>query len=437
MVNTHRGLGKSFLGILLAIERALRYPNQQCRVGAPDRKQCGSYARPILRQILALCPPELQPRKVDDTWFFHNPRWNDPKALSELHLIGCKEDAESQRGPRSDYIFLDEVRNIENLDYVVVDIFGFHTVGRQNPLMVICSTPPDSGDHPFSAVYVPEAAQEKRYIEIPVTANKDWRSQDDRALAKLCRGKDTVAWKREALCQLESNPDRLICPEFMLLEDKIVVESHQRPDFFYPFMYIDTGWVDFTALVWAYVDWKEQLLIVEKTILFRKKHTGYVAKTIRETEKELYGDDGPYHPITRVGDLTPQQLDDLEIEYGITILPAKDRNDPDANIASLRTRIFEEKIRILRETNAGLISQLRNGVRNEKTGKIDRIPDKGHWDAGMALAYGVRETEYHTNPFPRAAMVYQNRFYGADYEKEPERLRITRNPIQITRRRIR
>lgn len=434
VLNCHRGMGKSFLLILLAIERALRDPNSLVRIGAPDREQCRSYARPILRQILEACPQEIYPTKVEDTWYFKNPRWGNPEAVSELWLISLKDDAEGQRGPRSDLIVIDEARNVENLGYVVEDILGWHFVGRNRPLMVLCSTPPESGAHPFSKVYVPEAQSDKRYIEIPVTENEDFRPQDKRALLKFCRGANSIAFKREGLCKLVSDPDRLIVSEFPEAQGEIVVSSWKRPEFFFPYLFMDTGWVDFTALIWAYPEWPSQHLIVEKTILVRKKNTGFIARLIKETEEELYGATGPYHQVQRVGDLTPQQLDDLEVDQGVTVLPAVDRHDPDATIAHLRTRIYERRIRIVEPTNRGLIYQLENGVRDPKTLKIPRTPELGHCDALMALAYGNRNVDYLANPFPRTRHFSTEKHYSQPLQEEDGPIRITRNPLWIHRR---
>lgn len=434
VINAHRGLGKSFLLILLAIERALSGPNQFVRIAAPDREQCRSYARPIIRQILDQCPRELAPEKVDDVWSFKNPRWGQPGAVSELELVSCKDDAERQRGPRSDLIVVDEARNIVNLAYVLEDIFGFHFVGRERPLMVLCSTPPHSADHVYTKKYVEEAKVEGRYIEIPTFENKDWRPQDDRMLSKLVGGKKTIAWLREAHCQLQSDPERLIIPEIVEARSTVIVNTYERPQFFFPYMFMDTGWVDFTALIWAYPDWAEQLLIVEKTILVRRKNTGFIAELIRETERELYGEHGPAHGITRVGDLTPQQLDDLEIDHGVTVLPAIDRHDPDSTIATLRTRIQNHGLRIIESTSRGLIHQLENGVRDDKTGKIPRSQEMGHCDALMALAYGNRNVDYHANPDVRRPGYSVDSFYSLPMPKRTGSIQITRQPIVITRR---
>lgn len=437
VLNCHRGLGKSHLLHLLAVERALEFPNQQVRLGGPTRKQISKVSKPIIRTILLSCPHELQPTLLDDTYSFRNPRWNDLNAVSELHLVSCKDCAESERGPRSDLVLIDEARDIANLEYVLDSVFGFHFVGREFPLEIISSTPPDSSDHPYSSRYVPDAAEEGRYIVIPVTENKDWRDQDDWALKKLCRGKETVAWRREALCKLESNPERMIVPEWSEegTPEAIVVDEYQRPQHFFPYMCMDTGWVDFTAMIWFFVDWHKQIMVVERTELVRKKHTGFIAQLIKQTELELYGEIGPHHPITRVGDLTPQQLDDLEVQYGVTVLPAKERNDPDANISELRSKIADRKIRIIRAPNESLIYQLKNGTRDEETGKIIRTKTMGHWDAGMALAYGSKEVDFWGNPNPRASYNKETHFLAPN-EKLDEPLTITREPLKITRHKL-
>lgn len=406
----------------------MRYPFQQVRFGAPNAEQGRTFVLPIIQSILARCPVEISPEKVGMTWTFKNPRWGRSDATSQFHLVSCKDDAESLRGPRSDMVLLDEVRDIPNLQYVVEDVFGFHFVGRDDPIMVMCSTPPKTAGHAFTQLYAKEAEEEQRYFVCSVEDNPDWRQQDDKILSKLCHGKDTVAWRREALCHLVSDPEKMIVPEFLDAEKEIVVDDYPRPSHFFPWVFIDTGWVDFTAIIYAYVDWLASTLVVERTVLVRKKNTAEIADLIISNEKDLYGNVA--HQVTRVGDLTPQQLDDIESIYGVMIHDAE-KHDPDSCCAELRARVGKRKIRIIRDGNEGLIYQLRNGIRDDK-GRFARSEEMGHCDAIAALMYGNKFVDYHANPFPSGYAI-PNDVFVSRREEDPQQLKITRFPLRIRR----
>jgi hypothetical protein len=445
VVNCHRAFGKSFLLALLAIERCLRYPGQETRISSPTFKQTKEIIAPILKKILAHCPQELVPTSRQAKLMFKNPRWEEGALESTLHISTCKDDAETQRGLRSDFVAIDECRDVSNFDYVVSSVYLFHFAQRENPLFILSSTPPDSTDHAWSRIYVDRARRDERYFEFPVIKNQDWTETDDEMLVDVCGGKDTPAWKREALCLLISDSSKMIVPEILNAED-IVIEEYKRPTHFFPYICLDTGWVDKTAVLAGYVDFLNQLLIVEQELILSRVTTRELAEHIFSMERQLYKD--CWHPVRRIGDMTPQQVADL-IEAMRDIAPrdypvsfstdVKTRrplgHNIDPQIAKLRSAIQGRNIRILK-CCTGLVEQLKTGTQDEH-GRFDRSEEHGHYDAIAALKYLYSYVKWRMNPFPDPTMT-PNQFIAPWEEMEVSRDKalITHNPVMVTRRKL-
>ena len=56
-----RQTGKSFLMCLLAIETCIRKPGAIVKYACPKQKMVKTILKPIMRQILEDCPPEVKP----------------------------------------------------------------------------------------------------------------------------------------------------------------------------------------------------------------------------------------------------------------------------------------------------------------------------------------------------------------------------------------
>lgn len=432
ILNAHRAFGKSFLLLLMAVERCIALPGQDVKFAAPTGKQCTDIATPLLRLILSKCPRKLLPHKGQGKYTFHNPRWSDPDAISVLHIVSCKDDAEGQRGLRSDMIVVDECRDVPNFRYVTKDIFLFHFAGRANPLYVLSSTPPNSMDHPWCS-YIEEAIPENRYIEFPVTENKDWNDKDESMLLAVCGSKETTTWRREALCERVSEESSLIVPEFQHAEGEIVVESYQRPSHFFPHTCVDFGFMDFTAALFGYVDFIKNLLVIEDEVFVKYKTTGEIVKLIQDKEAALgYKSEGP-RAVRRIGDNDPQQLANLSLDHGLYI-SATEKWDKERWLNELRYNVQIGKIRILDRCKS-LIYQLRNGVREPDVDRLKFLRGEkvGHCDAIDALIYLNRMVNWRANPFPFVDNFDKFNQIRSGVPQEPGggTIKITHKPIYI------
>lgn len=399
--NCHRRLGKSFLLVLLAVERCLRYPNQHVKYGAPTFKQVQEIVVPHLADLLRNCPDIARPARAQYEWTFQNPRWPINSPPSILKIVGLNiQQGDRLRGQRANMAVLDEVREVEEADYILSNVLAYQFVGQENPLLICASTPPRTMSHDFVTKLIPRAIERGTYSEVPTSANEDWTQMDEDLIVEEVGDDSTTSYQREALCKLISEDSDLIIPEFTRPDrhgkdtSESVIEDRKRPDYFCPMVVMDTGWVDHTAILFGYVDFKDQILVVEDEIVVHYQTTGSIAASIRVKEHTLYK--GNPHETRRKADCTKQQLDDLRRDHKLWFTEVQ-KYDRDQALARLRTAVQKKKVRIHPRCES-LIYQLRHGVWNRRRSSFERSESLGHCDALSALVYMWRVSNFDENP---------------------------------------
>ncbi len=228
-------------------------------------------------------------------------------------------------------------------------------------------------------------------------------------MLEIFRDKRSADWLREMECVLISNPEKLVVPEFLTAKATAVVSEIKRPDSFYPLVCADGGYVDFFAVLFGYIDFLQQKLVVERELLLRRKNTGEIAEAIRKAEEEVFP--GKKNSIWRFGDLTPREIADLSQLYGLYFRPAE-KHDRDSHLAVMRHGMAQSKI-MIHQSCGGLIHQLECGVRDER-GNFARSESMGHLDAVAALSYLYRQAPWFSNPFPQGGYYIGSRFVPED-----------------------
>lgn len=410
VLNCHRRLGKSHMLTMLAVERCLSQPYQEVKYGAPTRDQCKSIVRPLLHQILLQCPGELYPRRSGFEYRFHNPAWGDPRAYSTLQLVGCNvDDGNRLRGQAADLVLLDEVREIPNLDYIVSHVLAHQFQRRTLPMIVMATTPPESMAHDFVERFIPWAQATNSYWCIPSSNNEDCTEDDERIVLRMCRNKESVAWRREMGCELVSDPEHLVTPEFQKLKDEILVDEWVKPDWYQPYTIIDGAYRrDNLSMGFCYPDFVEQALIFEDSVLMKEKTLQEISDQARAGEKRCFKEMlEAGKPIRRMGDMTALELESLAANFGLPIREVE-KYDKDAAVMRFRHAIEDLRIKVVADRdefgnprkNVGLINQLEHGIYNRGHTDFERTEELGHWDAGMMAVYATRMVNMKENPRP-------------------------------------
>ena len=435
--NCHRRMGKSFLLVLLLIERCLKYPRQEVKFCAPTKQQVTDIIRPLINFILEDCPKALRPFKREGAteFYFRNPRWGPDfsETTSCLKLIGVNVgDGDKARGQGADVVALDECGLYRDMDYLVNSVLLYQFANRHKPAMIMATSAPVTVAHDFYELYVPRAQESDDYMEVRAPDNPDFSEQDRRNVLSYCDGgEDSVAWRREALCEKVSDESALILPEFQRAQTRVMVEKYQRPAFFHPWASMDTGWVDHTAVLYGYIDFEPQILVIEHVIWVHYKSKGDVAYLMKEVERRLYPEDLLNRmdvKIRRVADMDPQGIADFRTEYKIPIryvdkghATGTYNSSMEANIAKLRSGIQEGRVRVLKnETTEPLIYQALHGVWDEGRKKFARPASSarraeasllGHCDCLAAWAYLYKNVLWRENPRKEHLANTDNIFY--------------------------
>jgi hypothetical protein len=429
--NCHRGFGKSFTKTIIGLERCSQAPRQIVRFGTESEVAALEIIKHQLEPMLDRRPKDFKVELSNDTWHIQNPRWGKDE-WSELHIFGCRENARKHRGKRSDLVLMDEGRNIEDLEYVMRSVFGPHFVTRDKPLAIIGSTPPDTPDHAYSSVYIPEAIEGDRYFICRATDNPDIREQDLRMMIDGCGGEESVHWRREGLCELVADDARRVVAEWKQVRDTCFVDHWPRPEHFFPRVFIDVGWEDKTALLYGYHDFHSNKLVIEREYVASYKTAAEIAEMSLAIEWELWGDTENYHHVTRVADADKWGLETLRKDQRFHCRAAE-RWDRDGTVNQLRSRVQREQVVVHRECKI-LDSQLTNSIWNRRRNNIQRDM-YGHFDAGMALAYGASQISWRVNPDPESRVNDDDLFVRPNrQQREPGGAIVTRRPLRVTRR---
>lgn len=459
VLNCHRGFGKSWFLTLYGFEYALRKPGVTVRFGSPTLTQTEEIALPIIQKILITKPKAISVRKVANNFYFRSPRWKKDAQESVFNLFSCKEDAESMRGKRANLILLDEVRSIDNARYVIEEVLLFLTAMQEDPLMILSSTPPARIDHAFTSHFIPDAQKSGRYFEMPIDRNQDFPESQAKMLERICGGRHTAGWKREALCITLPDPSALAVSEFQDAKMEIVREV-PRPTHYYIHEGMDAGFMDYTAVLFAWVWFIQQKLVIEDELVFHFKSTVDIASAIARKEEDLWSKAVHRDRISRYADATKQQLHDFRTTYDLRFHPA-DRWDLEASLADLKGAIQLRHI-VIHPRCVHLINQLNSSTLNKKRNDFDRPketdmggedptrPVMGHSDALMALVYlwKMAKRRLLDNPYPDPREVWRNdpgvivdipTYYnkaGREVNYKTKNVGITRKPLTINRRKI-
>lgn len=399
VVLAHRHLGKSTGGVIYLLERCLQRPSNVIFL-APKHNQCERILRQPLRKVLAHCPSEIKLNWRGPVLTIRNPMWHDSQAVSTFQYLGAdKDDGSHIRGcGGQNVIFLDEVRDNASLDYLVKSVLTFSFQKQDNPLLVMITTPPDSLDHPLTRPggFLEQATAAGRSLVISGEDNPDVSESDRNEILASCGGdRNSDYYRREFLCHLIQNSELATCKEYSSMKAVCEVESYQRPANFFPMIVADMGWEpDPTAILAGYVDFDQQVLVVESERLIKRASTGEFAQAVTDLEQTVFGG---VQGIRRYADATPQQLDDFWREEKVQF-SAVEKYDRKAALARLRAIVAEGRLRILPQCKH-LRYQLLTGLL-DKRGELARTESLGHQDCTAALIYMARMAPWSRNTHP-------------------------------------
>jgi hypothetical protein len=398
VIETHRRLGKSHWGLMLSNECCIPKPGRRVVYGAPTKEMALPIVKPNMSKVLESCPIDLRPSMTKWSYSFRNPRWPRHSDHSILDIFGINSNPDAARGGYCDLAIIDEAGYVDDLKYFINEVMVWQFMGRESPMLILISTPPKSMDHPFITKYIPEAKAKGRHYILPASKNPDFTQTDEDYVLQVCGTKNSIAWKREAECEHITDPESLVVPEWQEAK-KEIIRHEVRPTYYIPIICMDTGWSDFFHVLFGYVSFNHQRLIVLDEIWGHYMSEGQIVGLIKEKEEDVFPPDVKLkHKTRRIADATALTLNSFWVDHRMNFEQAQ-KHDADATLAGLRTNIQAEKV-IISPDCQHLIYQLDNGIWNPRRTDFQRSETLGHCDGIKALAYMNRQAPWSVNPNP-------------------------------------
>lgn len=402
LICTSRRLGKTFLLLVMALEKCLQQPGARVLLTAPFAKDGQELAQDTLVTVLETCPEDLRPewRTQAKELVFKNGSILRVKGLNN-------ESAEFLRGGTYHLVLMDEVGSVDSLSTILASVITPTTLTTQGKI-ILATTPPTSLGHDSAAIYEQLAARGATAVftlkDAPHVLDQVKISYLEEAgetpeVAEACiKGNaipKTTTAQREYFAIWTTDSDSAVIPEFTRELEAEIVKEWQRPPYYYSLVSLDPGFQDMSAALFAYVDFAQGKLIVEDEFLIAKANTEDIAAAIQAKEKMLWAN----KPYLRVSDVDLRLQADLQAQHGLSFICTK-KEDSQGAINFLRLLISSKRF-IIHPRCVHLIRQLRNATFNRKG--TDFARGRGldsHYDLVASAKYLARNAPFHANPYP-------------------------------------
>lgn len=390
-----RRLGKSAAALVIGMEHCIRKTDCIVRYGAATQKDVKEIIHPLMGILTATCPEDIRPywNQSEGKYFF-------PGKKSFMVVSGLDEGrADNLRGTYMDLGILDEAAFVDDLQYAVRDVLMPQLLTTDGHIL-FASTSPKTPAHAF-VDYMLEAQTNDAYLKM--TIHEDSRPEVIARIPEWMKeagGEDSTTWKREYLCEIITDEESAIVPEFAKPEIRArVIQELERPPHFIPYTVVDLGLIDFTAAVFGYVDFKRGKKVILDEFLVNRKDSKFITDAIFTKENQIWGD-YKAHPVRRYFDgpaLTVQDINSIhEMECSLV---ASEKDELDAMVNELRLDCMTGILQIhprAKET----AKQLQYGIWDKAHRKFDRSSTYGHFDLLAATMYFVRLVSLRENPYP-------------------------------------
>lgn len=405
-----RQTGKSFTMCSIGAEYCQRNPNVKVLLLFPKKKDCKRVAKEHMRKIHEDCPEHLKPEhKVADNTFVY------PNG-SEIIMAGTDGgSAESVRGSTLHLILMDEAGFHDYNDFMyIVNSILMPTLTTTNGKVIMASTPSKEPDHPFMTDFVDIYRANGWLVEYDIYSNP---LIDDKMRAKILAryplGEEDPEYQREYLLKTRVSNSLMVVPEWHDIKDDIIRDS-ERPIFADNYVSIDPAVVDGTGIIFAYYDYKRDMLVIEdelflggdgtKSLTTQEIADGIVRKENIRFRNRYTGE--VIKPYMRISDNNlPLLINDLRSRHGLQFRTTKKDNKED-KVNQVRMLMKRGKLEINPRCKI-LIDHIRTAkwkpnrkefVRNK--GDMSKGINPNHSDLLDALVYLVRNYHPHRNPYP-------------------------------------
>lgn len=398
-----RRSGKSYTLCVLALEQCIKHPNSIVKFVSPTKLQVTNNVRPIFRQILEQCPEEISPefRKNEFIYYFPNG--------SEIQLAGSDAGhAQKLRGSNSDIWFIDEAGSCTGLDDLIKSILLPTTLITKGK-GILASTPPKEAEHEFLK-YIEEAELRGSLVKKTIYDNPRINKDQIEEMIKEVGGINSDEAQRELFCTIIKDSKTSVIPEFTDELAKEIIKEVPRPPFFDTYVSMDLGFIDLTAVLFGYYDFRNDRLIIEDEISFNfnqaDQHLKLLSEKILAKESSLWMNpltNEIKFPYLRVSDINGIVTNELRVvSQNKLYFQNTKKDDKESAINNLRLLLANKKL-IIHPRCVNLVRHLKNVKWGKGTRKDEfaRSADNSHYDFVDALIYFARSVIFSKNPYPR------------------------------------
>lgn len=396
-----RRSGKSYALCVLAIETCLRKPGSIVKFLAPTRVQVNLIIRPLMRKILESCPEDLKPeyKSKDNIFYFPNG--------SELQLSGTDGgSAERLRGGDSDLAIVDEAGSCTDLRYCVRDILLPTTLITKGKIL-LASTPPEDTEHDFNG-FIEEAEARGSIIIRTIDDNPRIDKSEKEKLIQELGGVNSDSTQRELFCKQIKSKTNSVVPEFTDEKAQELIKEMDNPPFYDSYVSMDLGYKDWTVVLFAYYDFKQDVVVIQDEIVTygSEMYLDKLGQAILSKERQLWTNvmtNEFIKPKKRVSDHNLIAINEIKKATNYQIhFELANKEGKHASINFLRMIINNNKIAINPRCKV-LIRHLKNAKWASTSNKdtFARCPQGSHYDAVDACAYLLKAIDFKRNPYPK------------------------------------
>ncbi len=426
-IECSRQLGKTFFGCYLADETARNNPGAQIRLGTAFEVDIESIVVPNFKNVLASCPDAIKPKYVSQkkTYRYANG--------SVITLVGLDKNPDKMRGSRIRLTIIEEAGFVdsETLKYVLESVVFPAQLREPEARTVLISTPPSEGQDHYFCELSDKLELAGSYIKLTIDESGLPQEQID-DLAKALGGRDSIAFRRECLCERIVDTEKAIVPEF---KEALHVKTPPVPKYrryLQEYAGLDSGVRDKTVMLYGYYDFPRAKLVIEREAYMQGAEvtTANIFAASDKIEKELGYDQ---NRVRRIADndnlILIQDLSSLGKHWHPT-----DKDSLEAMVNELRLWFGRGAVEISPGCKL-LIGTLRSALWNKHRTEFSRSKLYGHADALSALMYLVRNVNSSHNPIPADYGVdYANQFFPRGLDTAPPVARSLKQAFGIKRR---
>lgn len=391
VVECSRQLGKTYWACFIADKVARESPGAQIRLGTAFECDLADIVIPNYANVLASCPPSLRPQYTKGRYAYSNG--------SRVRLVGLDKNPNKMRGNRIRLTIIEEAGFVdsEKLEYVLDSVIAGAELREPDARTILISTPPEEGQDHYFCTVADQCAIKGSYIRITI----DESGLPPEAIRKFetkLGGRNTVAFRREGLCERIVDRTRTLCEEW---DDRYIEEV--TPDEYFQYYHKlvgqDLGRKDHTAEIYGYYDFKRAALILthETTMEGPVWTTETLRDEILTTEKDAFGE---FKPFRRISDNNnPHLLNDLASIHDLHFMAVTKDSSLEQMVNRVREWVKAGRI-IIHPRCKMLIGCMRYGVWDKHRKEFSHSKVYGHFDHFAALMYTLIHTPTASNPIP-------------------------------------